>query len=53
MFGARGQDYLYDSLAFALSLIPFAFIAALIVVSLHKEPPKLRATLRERNLRNR
>ena len=51
MFGGHGQDYFYDTVAFALSLIPFAFIAALIVASLVEEPLKLRATARERKVR--
>jgi hypothetical protein len=51
MFGGHGQDYFSDSIAFALSLIPFALIAALIVASLRKEPLKPRATVRERRAR--
>jgi hypothetical protein len=52
MFGGRGQDYFYDGLAFALSLIPFALIAALLVASLLEEPLKVRAAARERKGRN-
>jgi len=46
MFGGHGQDYFYDNLAFALSLIPFAFVVALIVASILEEPFKVRATVR-------
>jgi heme exporter protein D len=52
MFGGHGQDYFYDGLAFGLSLIPFAIIVALIAASLLKEPPKHRASVRERKARN-
>lgn len=51
MFGGQGQDYFYDGVAFAASLVPFAFVAALIVASLLEEPLKVRAALRERRVR--
>ena len=43
MFGGHGQDHFYDSLAFAISLIPILFIAALIVASYLEEPLRVRA----------
>jgi hypothetical protein len=43
VFGGHGQDYFYDTIAFAISLIPFFFIAALIVASYLEEPLRVRA----------
>ena len=43
MFGGHGQDFFYDNLAFAISLIHFAFVAALIVASVLEEPLRVRA----------
>ena len=51
MFGGHGHDYFYDSLAFALSLIRFAVVAALVVASLLDQPLKLHPTIRERKVR--
>lgn len=48
MFGGYGQDYFYDSVWFAVSLVPFAFVAALIGASLLEEPLKVRAAVRQR-----
>lgn len=48
MFGGHGQDYSYDTVAFALSLIPFVFVGALIAASLCKKsgsglaPPRVK-----------
>lgn len=52
MFGGHGQDFFYDSVAFAISLIPFGFVAALIVASLVQEPLRVRAVVRERSRRS-
>lgn len=49
MFGGHGQDFFYDTIAFAISLIPFGLVAALIVASLVQEPLRVRAVVRERN----
>jgi hypothetical protein len=48
MFVGQGHDYFQDSVAFALSLIPIACVAALIVASLLEEPLRVRATVRKR-----
>jgi hypothetical protein len=37
VFGGHGQDYFYDNLTFAISFIPFFFIAALIAASYLEE----------------
>lgn len=43
MFGGHGQDYFYDALAFAISLVPIFLVAALIVASYLEEPLRVRA----------
>jgi hypothetical protein len=48
MFGGQGQNFFYDDVSFAISLIPFGFVAALIVASLLEEPLKVRAAVREK-----
>jgi hypothetical protein len=52
MFGGHGQNYVSDTIAFAISLIPFSFIAALIVASLQEKRLRTRATVRERKGRS-
>jgi hypothetical protein len=51
MFGGHGQDYSYDTAAFALSLIPFVFVAVLLAASLVQETLKVRFAPRERKTR--
>jgi len=48
IFGGQGQNFFYDDVAFALSLIPFVLVAALIVASRLEEPLRVRATIRKR-----
>jgi hypothetical protein len=48
LFGGHGHDYFADTVAFALSLLLFVPVAALIVVSLLEEPLKARAAARAR-----
>lgn len=43
MFGGQGQDYFYDTLGFVFALVPFVFIAALIVAASLEEPLRARA----------
>jgi hypothetical protein len=44
-------DHSQDTLAFALSLIPFALLTALLFASRLKEPFSARSAVRERNRR--
>jgi hypothetical protein len=48
IFGGQGQNFFYDDIAFVLSLIPFVFVAALIVASRLEEPLRVRAAVRKR-----
>jgi hypothetical protein len=53
MSSGHAQDYLYDTVAFAILLIPFCFIAALIVASVQERRLRTRGTVRERKERSR
>jgi ABC-type sugar transport system permease subunit len=53
IFGGLGQNFFYDDVAFAISLIPFVLVAALIVASLLEEPLKVRAAVRARKFKRR
>ena len=48
IFSGHGADFLYDVTNFGIALIPFGFVAALIVASLFEEP--LRVLAREREI---
>lgn len=48
MFFPHRISYALDTLSFALSMIPFILVFALIVASLAEEPLRIRATVRAR-----
>lgn len=53
MFSGHAQNHLYDTLAFAILLLSLSFIAALIGALLQEKRLGTRATVRQRNGRNR
>jgi len=53
MFSGHGQNYVYDTLAFVILLIPFSFVAALLVTSLQEKRLRAHVAVRERKGRSR
>jgi hypothetical protein len=48
MFFPHRISYAFDTLTFALAMIPFVLVFALIVASLAEEPLRIRARVRAR-----